>query len=127
MLTYLLHPWLLIFYAAVADCYAAYVIKLKFNELGAIDFSTSGSMLDYTFKLLGSGMFVSAICAYAMAPLLAFVALSKLELSVFYPVSIIFHMVFIVLLAGLLGEVISLYKIIGIVLIIISLYFLFKG
>jgi multidrug transporter EmrE-like cation transporter len=127
MLTYLLHPWLLIFYAAIADCYAAYVIKLKFNEFGPVDFSNGGAVLDYAFKLLSSGMFISAISAYVIAPFLAFVALSKLELSVFYPVSIIFHMMFIVLLAVLLGEMISLHKIIGIVLIVISLFFLFKG
>lgn len=125
MIAFLLHPWMLIFYAAIADCYAAYIIKMKFNELGEINFSSG--LLDYGLALIKSWLFISAVVAYALAPFLAFIALNRLDLSVFYPVSIVFHLIFVILLATMLGESVSAFKITGMILIVVSLFFLFKG
>ena len=117
-------PFFLIFLAAVADSYAAYIIKLKFNELGNFTFS---GIWTYGGKLFSSGLFLSGVFAYVLAPLLGFLALNKLDLSAYYPVSIIFHLVFIIFFAALLGESLSLFKILGIGFLILSLFFLFKG
>ncbi len=127
ILTILFSPWMLVVYAAAADCYAAYIIKLKFNELGELKFTSFEVVLRYITTLLKSGLFLSGLLAYIMAPFLSFVALNRLELSVYYPVPIIFHLVFVVVLAMTLGESLSVYRSIGLLLIIISLFFLYKS
>lgn len=126
-LTYLSHPYSLILFAALADCAAAYAIKLRFNELGSINYSSFSDLFTYGLNLIRSWVFVSGLFAYVCAPILSFVALSKTDLSTYYPISVVFHLIFIVLLASLLGESFTLFKVIGILLLIMSLTFLFKG
>lgn len=119
--------WGLIFFSALLDSYAAYVVKYKFNELGEIDFSSFASFFNYVKEFFKSPLLISGIVAFACAPGMWFIALNKIDLSIGYPVLVCFHLVF-VLISGiiLLGEEMNLNKIIGSILILASLYFFYK-
>lgn len=119
--------WGLIFLAALFDTYAALIVKMRFKELGVINFGSLQSIISYILKMISSPLLFSAIFAYVLAPVLWFFALNRIDLSVGYPVLVIFHLVFITLFAFLfLKEGMTIYKIIGLVLFILSLYFFYK-
>ena len=117
--------WLLIALSALFDSYAAFVVKSKFNELGPIDFSSLGQVASYLHAFVRSPQLLSAVMAFVAAPALWFFALNRMNLSVGYPALVAFHLLF-VLFFGIffLAEHISLKRGIGILLVLVSLYFL---
>ena len=119
--------WGLIVLSALFDSYAAFVVKLKFNQLGFIDFSSS-ALPQYFLKLLQSPLFLSALAVFFLAPGIWFFALNRINLSLAYPTLVGFHLLFI-LIFGIffLGETLNLQKAIGVGLIVLSLFFLFKS
>jgi multidrug transporter EmrE-like cation transporter len=122
------NPWLLVLICAIADSYAVFIIKLKLNKLGSLDTSSWNGFWNYILELLQSPLILSAILAYISAPAIWFICLSKLELSIAYPVLVVLHLLFIPLLGILfLKEPLSLNKIMGISLIFLSLYFFYKN
>jgi multidrug transporter EmrE-like cation transporter len=120
--------WGIIFLSALCDSYAAYVVKFKFNELGKFSFNSFASFSEYFLKFFGSPLLISGIVAFAFAPALWFIALNRIDLSVGYPVLVVFHLIFVMLTGQfLLGESINIYKIIGTILILLSLFFFYKS
>ncbi len=126
MKTFLL-SWGLIIISALFDTYAAFIVKMKFNQLGPIDFSSFQSVLKYLMTFLKSPILISAVITFALAPCLWFLALNRLDLSIGYPSLVGFHLVFI-LIFGIffLGEPLTLGKVTGVVLVMISFFFLHK-
>lgn len=118
--------WGLIFFSALFDSYAAFIVKTKFNELGPIQYGSLAQFGAYLLNFLKSPLLLTAVVAFVAAPVLWFLALNRLDLSIGYPVLVGFHLIFI-LFFGLffLRESLSLYKIIGVVLLCSSLFFLF--
>ena len=123
-----LSSWGLVFLSALFDSYAAFIVKRQFNTLGKIDFSSFNSFFEYILLFFKNPLLITALITFLCAPGLWFIALNKLDLSIAYPVLVVFHLIFI-LLAGilLLGEGLSLNKAIGCSLILISLYFFYKN
>lgn len=118
----------LIFLSALFDSYAAFIVKTKFNEMGHLDFSSFRSFFGYIFNLLKSPLLLSAVVAFVAAPGLWFLALNRLDLSIGYPILVGFHLLF-VLVFGIwfLNEAVSVNKMIGTVLVLLSLYFFYKS
>jgi multidrug transporter EmrE-like cation transporter len=119
--------WGLIILSAFLDSYAAYIVKVQFNKLGAMDLSSVRSIASYLWQFVQHPILLSAIIAFVMAPGLWFLALNRMDLSVGYPALVGFHLIFI-LVFGLcfLGEAMTMNKAIGTSLIFVSLYFLYK-
>lgn len=117
--------WGLIVLSALLDSYAAFVVKMKFNALGPIDFSSVSGFLRYMGAFVRSPLLASAVLAFVTAPALWFLALNRLELSIGYPALVGFHLIFIMIF-GLffLGEPVTANKLIGAALVMISFYFL---
>ena len=114
--------WGLIFLSAFFDSYAAYVVKKEFNSVGEIDFSSFKAFFLYVFKFVQSPWLLSALVAFILAPGLWFIALNKIDLTIGYPLLVGFHIVFILLFGFyLLDENMSIYKIIGCALLVVSL------
>lgn len=119
--------WGLVFLAALFDSYASLIVKMKFNELGHIDFSSLRSFFQYILKFVKSPILLSAIITFAAAPALWFLALNRLDLSIGYPVLVAFHLVFILAFGILfLNEGMTINKAIGTVLLMISIYLFYK-
>lgn len=117
----------LIFLSALCDSYAAFVVKHKFNEMGEIDLSSLAGFFEYMWQFVKSPLLLSAVITFVAAPGLWFLALNKIDLSIGYPILVVFHLLFVLILGVFfLGEAFTLNKIIGSVLIMISLYFFYK-
>ena len=114
----------LIIVSALADSYAAFIVKMQFNKLGKMDFSSFGGFLNYLGNFFKSPLLITAVIAFVLAPGLWFIALNKIQLSIGYPMLVGFHLLFI-LVFGLffLGEGMTINKAIGCILILVSLYF----
>lgn len=114
--------WGLIILSALFDSYAAYIVKKEFNSLGEFDFSSLKAFFNYILKFMQSPWLVSALIAFILAPALWFVALNKIELTIGYPLLVGFHLIFILLFGFyLLDESMSIYKVIGCALLMVSL------
>ncbi|TAF65866.1 MAG: hypothetical protein EAZ55_07750 [Cytophagales bacterium] len=117
----------LIIASAFLDSYAAFVMKKQFNKLGLIDYSTLESVLIYLYKFIQNPLLITAVIGFIVAPLLSFLAFNRLELSVGYPILVGFHLVFGFMFSALfLEENLTTYKIIGCILIFISLYLFYR-
>ena len=119
--------WGMIFLSALLDSYAAYIVKYKFNEMGKIDFSSFKAVFDYLWKFIQSPLLLTGVLAFICAPGIWFIALNRVDLSVGYPVLVVFHLIF-VFLSGvfLLGEDMNPNKLIGTALILASLFFFYR-
>ena len=120
--------WGLIILSALFDSYAAFVVKWKFNQLGPFDTSSTGSVLNYLGKFIQSPLLATAVVTFCLAPGLWFFALNRVQLSVGYPTLVGFHLIFILIFGLLfLGEPLTQTKTVGLALIFLSLFFLFKS
>ena len=117
----------LIILSALFDSYAAFVVKLKFNELGPMDFTSFGNFFTYLLKLASSPLFLSGLVTFILAPGIWFFALNRVDLSVGYPTLVGFHLIFVLIFGVFfLGEAFTLRKGVSVSLILFSLYLLFK-
>lgn len=117
--------WGLVFLSALADSFAAFIVKRRFNELGAIDLGGFLPVFHYIVQFLKSPIVIIAVIAYFSAPALWFVALNRINLSVAYPVLVGFHILFVFVLAVLfLGEGITAKKIIATLLVLTAVFLL---
>ena len=117
----------LFFLSALFDSYAAFIVKTKFNEMGEIDFSSFRGFFNYMWTFVKSPLLLSAIVAFVCAPGLWFMALNRIDLSIGYPILVGFHLVFVLLFGVFaLNEGMSWNKLIGVLLVGLSLYFFYK-
>jgi multidrug transporter EmrE-like cation transporter len=118
----------LIFLSALFDSYAAFIVKTKFNEMGHLDYSSFRNFFGYIINLLKSPLLLSAIIGFLAAPGLWFLALNRMDLSVGYPILVGFHLLFVFIFGiFFLNEGLSLNKMIGSGLVVVSLYFFYKN
>jgi multidrug transporter EmrE-like cation transporter len=120
--------WGLVFLSALFDSYAAFIVKTQFNKLGKINFDSLNAISQYMVVFIKNPILLTAIATFVAAPAMWFVALNRLDLSIAYPVLVGFHLVF-VLFFGIffIGEGINLNKVIGCLLVLLSLYFFYKN
>lgn len=118
--------WGLIILSALFDSYAAFIVKLKFNELGPVDFSSGRNFVAYLFEFVKSPVLITAVITFVVAPFLWFLALNRIDLTIGYPGLVGFHLVFIMALGVLfLGEPLTFRKLMGVVLVGLSFCFLY--
>lgn len=120
--------WGLVILSAMCDSYAAFVVKLKLNEFSLGHPASLKLIATFIGKILFSPLLISAVITFASAPFLWFLGLSRLELSSAYPVNVTMHLILIFLVSTFfLGELITIKKIAGSFLLLISLYLFFKA
>ena len=122
-----LSTWGLIFFAAVMDVIGAYVVKAKINELGAVNYSGIYEVVEYLFDLAKFPLVWFGTFLILTAPIPYALALSRMELSTAYPVIVTLNALLLIPIAVFfLNESLTVYKIIGFIIIIIGLYFIHK-
>lgn len=120
-------PLLLILAAAVIEGVAIYAIKRRMNELGQVNVFPIYSLIGYVANFLRSPAASVAAAAFILSPLLWFTALSKVELSWSYPLSIVFKLLFILLMSSFfLHEKLTVNRILGAIFAVMSLFLLNK-
>jgi len=119
--------WGMILAGVVTNVLGMYLIKMKMNDLGAIQVTSLGSVIQYFFMLAKSAAAMTGFVLFMIAPVPFAIALSRMELSTAYPLSIALSCLMVVPITALFfGETIGANKVIAIVMIITSLYFLYK-
>tara|TARA_B100000242_G_C42804884_1_gene374281 strand:- start:40 stop:420 length:381 start_codon:yes stop_codon:yes gene_type:complete len=122
-----LSTWGLIFFAAVMDVIGAYVVKAKINELGSVNYDTIFNVINYLVSLAKFPLVWFGTFLILTAPLPYALALSRMELSTAYPVIVTLNALLLIPIAVFfLNESLTVYKIIGFIIIIIGLYFIHK-
>lgn len=117
--------WLLVAIAALFEAYTAFIVKYRFNELGELNIKSIRSIFEYLIPFFSSPLLLLGVVTFGTAPVLWFIALNRLDLSVAYPVLVSLHLIF-VLGFGLffLEEALTTFKVLGIMCILAGLLFL---
>lgn len=119
--------WGMILIGTFMNVIGVYLIKAKINDLGNIQFDSFRIVLNYFFALARSPQAMLGAIFIMAAPFPYAIALSRLQLSVAYPLSVALNCLLILPLSILyLGESVTLGKLAAIGMIIASLYFLYK-
>ena len=119
--------WGMLVLSVIFNALGVFIIKMKLNELGPIKLDSIKSTISYFLSLFSSGLVITGAFLFVIAPVLFAVALSRMEITVAYPVQIVLNFVFLLILAVLfLGESITLAKAVGIFLAFISMFLLYK-
>lgn len=118
--------WGLVFLSAFLDAVAIYFIKHSLNTLGPIPLSSFKECMNYFISLLKNPMALGGFFAYAASPFLWLLALSRLEVSIAYPLVVTLHLFFATIVAFFfLGEQVTTSKILAVVLIMASVLLLY--
>ena len=119
--------WGMILIGVIMNAFGIYIVKARMSAIGAIQLDSLGTVAQYFFTLARSPLAVFGGILVLAAPLPYAVAVSRMQLSIAYPVSIALSYIIILPLSIIyLGESLTLNKIIGVTLILISLYLFYK-
>jgi multidrug transporter EmrE-like cation transporter len=100
---------------------------MKMNDLGVIDVNSLKAFFGYFFALAKSPVAIAGFVLFMVAPAPFAIALSRMELSTAYPLSVALSCLIVVLLSTtFFGEPFTLNKILAIAMIIVSLHFLYR-
>ena len=119
--------WGFLFLAALFDSFTLYVVKWRANIIGRFEFNSFQNSFVYVVNFIQHPMVGFGLVSFIVGPFFGYIAITRLNLTIAYPVSVILH-VFITFLFGivLLNEPVGLYKIIGMIFLMIGLFFFFK-
>ncbi len=119
--------WGFVFVAAILDCFTLYVVKWRANIVGKLELESFPQVKEYILTFLSHPMVWLAIFTFCVGPLFGYVALTRLEVTLAYPVSITLHIIFTFLFGiTLLHEPMTTYKWIGLAFMGFGLFFFFK-
>jgi len=117
--------WGMLISTVLLNSFSALVLKHQINKIGNVPFDSFSSFSNYFLSLLKSPLAVMAFIAMFLSAFVWMATLSRMEISTAYPVNVGLNFL-IVIVAGfmLFNETISVFKIIGIVLIFVSIILL---
>ena len=119
--------WGMLLLGVLMNVFGVYVVKMKINALGSVQFSSIGTFFNYFLTLAKSPLALLGAAAILAAPFPYAIALSRMQLSIAYPVSVALNCLIIIPLTVLfMGEILTWYKVAGIGFMLISLYLLYK-
>ncbi|MCA9405544.1 MAG: EamA family transporter [Candidatus Omnitrophica bacterium] len=110
--------WGMLILSVICNAVGAFVIKMRLNELGAVQFESFMSIFRYFIELLKSPLVIFGTVLFFLAPFLFAVSLSRMEITVAYPVQVGLNFLLVLVLALIfLGEHLTPLKIVGIVFV----------
>lgn len=115
--------WGMVLAYIVFNSFGALIIKYKINEMGTIQFGSFRFVIKYFYELIKSPLIICGIFSIFISAFVWMVALSRLQISIAYPVAVGLNFIVVVTVALIFfKEHLSVEKIIGIVLIFISVF-----
>jgi len=119
---------LLVLTYVLLNSYGALIIKHEINKKGKIDISSIKSGTVFFLELFRSPFVLSGFIAIFASAFVWMAALSRMDISLAYPAAVGLNFLVVVGIAILFfGEPLQVNKIIGILLILASIYFLSKS
>lgn len=126
-MTQFVMTWGMVIAYALLNAFGALILKAYVNHLGPIPFDQWDSTARYFAKLLLSPGVLVGLAAIFLSAGVWIAALSRLDLSLAYPVAVGLNFLFVLGFACLFfREPLTWNKVIGVFGILISLYFLFR-
>ena len=115
--------WGMVLAYIVFNSFGALIIKYKINEMGTIQLSSYRFVIKYFYELIKSPLIICGIFSIFISAFVWMVALSRMQISIAYPVAVGLNFIVVVTFALIFfKEHLSVEKIIGIVLIFISVF-----
>lgn len=115
--------WGMVLAYIVFNSFGALIIKYKINEMGTIQLSSFRFVIKYFYELIKSPLIICGIFSIFISAFVWMVALSRMQISIAYPVAVGLNFIVVVTVALIFfKEHLSVEKIIGIVLIFISVF-----
>ena len=94
--------WGLLIASAFIESLTITIIKRQFNILGKVDLSALSDIFEYSKKLLEPPIVLVAASILIFSPLLPFIVISRMQISLAYPVLVALHLFFITIFSHLL-------------------------
>jgi multidrug transporter EmrE-like cation transporter len=117
--------WGMVLGYVVLNSFGALVIKYKIDAIGEVQLGSVKSFFNYFIELLKSPLIICGILSIFISAFVWMTALSRLQISLAYPVAVGLNFLIVVTVALIfLKEHLSVEKVIGIVLIFISIFLL---
>ena len=117
--------WGMVIGYVVLNSFGALIIKYKINAIGEVQLGSLKSIINYFIELLKSPLIICGILSIFISAFVWMTALSRLQISLAYPVAVGLNFFIVVTVALIFfGEQLSVGKVIGIVLIFISIFLL---
>ena len=119
--------WGMLVLSVVFNVFGVFVVKQRLNELGAIKMDSLRTVLQYFLLMMTSPLVIFGIVFFFAAPFLFTIALSRMEISVAYPAQLGLNFLILILLGLIfLGESLTIYKVVGMAMVLAGIYFLNK-
>jgi len=116
----------LVIIAALMDVAGILVIKLRLNALGPIKFESIYHTLVYCLKIISTPLTFLAAIVIVLSPVIYAFALSRMHLSIAYPLIIGFSAIFLLILSYIiLNETITFNNILGMLLILSGIFLIY--
>lgn len=120
--------WGFIFLAALFDCFTLYVVRWRATTVGPFEFGTFAQMKNYVLTYINHPLVWLGALSFGLGPIFGYIALTRINLTLLYPVSVTAHMLLTVCFGFfLLHEPANVYKGIGLLCMLAGIYFFFKN
>ena len=127
-LQWIITGWGMLILSVILNAAGAFLVKFKINELETFGAISVRAFKVFFWSLLKSPVAVIGAAFLFVAPFPFAVALSRLDISIAYPVQVALNFLLVLLLALMfLGETLSVNKTVSIFLIIVSIYLMYKS
>lgn len=113
--------WTLILGAVLLGTAAQLLLKAGTNAVGQFAFS-SENLLPVTWQLASQPYILAGVCAYGLSMVLWIMALSRVEVSLAYPMVSIGYALTVLAAWHFLGEQVSLMRLLGIGVIMLGVF-----
>ena len=118
--------WGLIIFAALIDVLAILVIKIRLNVLGAIQFESFLSVFKYCIKVISTPVTFFATLFLFLSPIVYAFALSRINLSIAYPIIIAFSSIFLLAFSTIiLNETLTSKHLVGVLFILVGIFIIY--
>ncbi len=120
------HPYFYIFLCVVLNVVSQLLLKTGMNTIGHFQIEAN-NLLTTTIRIATNPNIIIGLLLYGLSFALWLVALSRLDVSIAYPLLSIGYIIMPFVAYLFLGEVLSILKIVGICIIIAGVYIVSKS
>ena len=120
--------WGMVIGTVILNSFGALAIKYKINQFGPVEFTPLSKLFSYFLTLLSSPLIIAGVFSIFGSAFLWMIALSRMDISLAYPVSVGLNFLIVISLGVILySEPLNSSKIIAIGLILFSIVLLYKN
>ena len=125
-MTLFMQTWGLIIIAAIVDVFSILIIKNRLNLLGPVKYSSLVEVISYCINVIKTPQTFFASVLLVLSPIFYGLALSKINLTLAYPLIVAFSAILLVITSYVyVGEKITFKQILGTIFIIAGVFIIY--